>query len=148
MLHFDCPATLKALLDATPRLDGRQRVTSGAQHGHSGGQRATSGEDTPSSSAHANQTSLSAEAAALAFARGVAQRPKVLDERATQRAAGAVAALAAALRAKRTAAMCERAERRTRGLATRRFCNASFLLARLIDAAAPQRRRARGRREV
>lgn len=50
-------------------------------------------------------------------------------------ASRAITALDRALKAPRAASMCGRAERRLPGIATARFCNASFLLSRLAWAA-------------
>ena len=67
-----------------------------------------------------------------AFSRGVGLGGQPNDGRRSDTVALAVQALDEALREKRVAAMCARAERRIPGLATRRFCNATFLLTRLL----------------
>lgn len=134
LLHFDCPGDLKALLD-TDNVSALRRgvaIPPAAHlfdyaHHHRHGAASESGDgggggDGGGESGGGDGSDSGGGGGIGTSGRG-AGRVEVEDT---------IASLNASLHATRAAAMCRRADGRLGGLASRTFCNASFLLTRLL----------------
>ena len=143
LLHFDCPGDLKALASSSfaPAGGGGSGGGSRGDDNVVGGGGGAGGGGGSGGSLGSLQLS--------AFLRAVGGGPNASGAEAID-AQTAVAELHAALRSPRAEPMCRRADLRSvgqlgrRGIASATFCNATFLLTRLLAARGGSHRRGRG----